>query len=214
MEFSPGLHFLHLLLFALWLGSDLGVFYASRVVVAPSLSPAARITAAHIMLQIDQLPRLCLILILPTGLHLGYSLELLPLTPALVALFWLFSIAWLALAFSLHLRPHSPLHASLVRLDFAIRILVMAGCAWAAVKLARVDWIAWKLMLFSLIVLSGLLIRVQLRPFVAALGQLREEPVPPSAVDTLRLTLRKCRPLVFFIWAALLLNTALGRHYF
>jgi len=61
----------HVILFAYWLGGDLGVFYASRFVSNPDLGREARKTAAAIMLAVDMSPRICMVLILPTGLHLA-----------------------------------------------------------------------------------------------------------------------------------------------
>ena len=63
----------HVLLFVYWLGGDIGVFYSSRYVADPSLSVEARTTALRIMAWIDEIPRICLVMILPVGVMLGYE---------------------------------------------------------------------------------------------------------------------------------------------
>ena len=44
---------IHVLLFVYWLGGDLGVFYSSKFVVRPDISPEARAIAAKIMLTFN-----------------------------------------------------------------------------------------------------------------------------------------------------------------
>ena len=61
---------LHIVLFVFWLGGDLGVFYSSRFVLKPDLTPAARATALKIMGGLDLGPKICLVLFLPSGLTL------------------------------------------------------------------------------------------------------------------------------------------------
>ena len=58
---------LHLLLFAYWLGGDIGVYYSSGMVVNPKLGIEARRIAGKIMMNIDLVPRICLSLMLTVG---------------------------------------------------------------------------------------------------------------------------------------------------
>ena len=57
----------HLLLFAYWLGGDIGVFYSSGFATNQKLSREARQIAGKIMLNLDLIPRLCLSLMLTVG---------------------------------------------------------------------------------------------------------------------------------------------------
>ncbi len=61
---------LHIVLFAYWLGGDLGVFYSSRFILKPELSTEARGVAVKIMHVVDMSPRICLVLFLPSGITL------------------------------------------------------------------------------------------------------------------------------------------------
>ena len=210
------LKFFHLLLFAYWLGGDLGVFYASRAVVDSKLAPDTRRAAARVMLGIDQAPRICLVLMLPTGLHLASLLGLLPLPSFGIALLWIASLAWLALVLTLHLGKSLQAAALFAQIDLGLRIAVIAAAAVLALgSLAgahwlRADWLAWKLLIFAAIVLCGIIVRLQLRPFGAALARLSREEKDADLV--LRQSIARCRPFVFAIWGGLFANAALGLH--
>ena len=119
---------MHLLLLVYWLGADLGTFYASRFVANPALSPAARATAARIMLGIDIAPRLCMPLVLGSGVHLAALVGV--LAPAMVVPAWGLALAWLAikllgfaatiacgLMIRVHLKPFGPAFARLMSGD-------------------------------------------------------------------------------------------------
>ncbi|MEM9529934.1 MAG: hypothetical protein AAGA23_03380 [Pseudomonadota bacterium] len=210
------LKLLHLLLFVYWLGGDLGVFYSSRLLADPQRSPEARQTAATIMLAVDQAPRLCMALMLPTGLHLGWRLGIVDLNPAWVAGAWVLGAAWVTSVLVLHFRHgQAPLVTSL---DWWGRIILIGGLGGLAVYSLvgdgplRTDWIAWKLLIFALLITLGLLIRVQLKPFGPAFGRLVSEGASAEVDQTIAQSLARCRPLVVMIWVGLLINAMLGLH--
>ena len=91
------LKFLHLLLFVYWLGGDLGTFYGSRFVVDAKLSPAARATAARIMIGVDMAPRICMPLILPFGVQMAAMQGWLLVPGIVVVAIWLLCAGWLAI---------------------------------------------------------------------------------------------------------------------
>ncbi len=78
----------HVLLFVYWLGGDIGVFYSSRYVANPALSIEARATALKIMAWIDEIPRICLVTILPVGFTLAYNAGWLRVRPLEIAGAW------------------------------------------------------------------------------------------------------------------------------
>lgn len=209
---------LHLLLFVYWLGADVGTFYASRFVADSALTPAARATAAKIMLGVDLLPRVTMPMALATGVHLATSLGVMPL--GLVALWgvWLLCGAWLAMVLTIHHHGSSPRGAALVRLDFGFRVLLaaalalLAGAALLAGMPAMAPWLAIKLLAFAATVVCGLLIRVKLRPFGAAFAQLMREGSRPEIEATIAGSIARCKPYVIVIWALLVVCAAAGLH--
>ena len=94
-------------------------------------------------------------------------------------------------------------------------VVAIAGYAGGALFLdswIAADWFAWKMLLFAVLVCCGLLIRIRLRPFVVAFGQLMSAGPSPEVNDALRSTLSRVRPFVYLIWVGLLLNAAIGLH--
>ncbi|MEJ2601713.1 MAG: hypothetical protein P8172_00225 [Gammaproteobacteria bacterium] len=207
---------LHVVLFAYWLGGDLGVFYASRFVSNPDLGREARETAAAIMLAVDLSPRVCMVLILPVGLHLAAIRGELPISDPGLGLMWLLALLWLALVIAVHY-IHAPLPARfLQRTDLVIRLGVILATAGLAVRhyvdpeWIRSDWVALKLLLFAVTVACGLAIRFALIPFGPAFATLMEEGSRPDTEGAIQRSLGRARPFVIAIWITLVLEAVLG----
>jgi len=206
----------HVVLFAYWLGGDLGVFYASRFVSNPDLGREPRKTAAAIMLAVDLSPRICMVLILPVGLHLAAIAQQLPLSDLALVALWLGSMAWLGLVLAVHFVQMPTAARLLQRTDFALRLAVIGATAGVALwhvvdpDWIRSDWIALKLFLFAVTVACGLAIRIALRPFGPAFASLMEEGSRPATEGAIQRSLTRARPFVVVIWVALVLAAALG----
>lgn len=206
----------HVILFTYWLGGDLGVFYASRFVSDPDLGREARKTAAAIMLAVDMSPRICMVLILPVGLHLAAIRQQVPLSDPALAVIWIAALGWLGLVLAVHYVHAQPAAGALQRTDFLLRIVVIGATAGAAVwhvvdpDFIGGDWIALKLLLFAVTVACGLAIRIVLRPFGPAFASLMEEGSRPATEGAIQRSLQRARPFVIAIWIALVLEAALG----
>lgn len=212
------LKFAHLLCLVYWLGGDLGVFYSSYSVSDARLSPEARRQAARILFALDQAPRICMTLILPLGVHLAWRMGFLPVPGVIVVGAWVICLAWLAMVLTLHFGRNGGRWAGLTTFDFCFRVAMVAGLlgisvasltgAWRTMP----DWTAWKLAVFALLVLCGLMVRVRLKPFGPAFANVvRGEPSEHDNA-VIRRTLGGTRPFVLAIWAGLLIETALGLH--
>ena len=126
--------FLHILLFTYWLGSDIGVFYSSRYVVNPTVSPQGRAIAMKIMHMVDLAPRVCLILMLPSGVTLmaasPFGRDIFAGWP--LALVWIGGLVWLGVMLAAFFRTPAK-HAELVaKADWVVRSLVTVGLLAAA----------------------------------------------------------------------------------
>ncbi|MGX1810564.1 hypothetical protein ACWIGI_33015 [Nocardia sp. NPDC055321] len=216
---------LHLVLFVFWLGGDLGVFYSSRFVIDPKLDAAARVTALNIMSGLDLAPKICLVLFLPSGVTLmataphGAELFGVALFPGWsVVAIWVFSAIWLALTVIAH-RTHGRI-ATVYRADLVIRGLVIAGMAGAGgYALIAAEpfgvttnpkWLGAKILLYTAAIAAGLGIRITLRPFGAAFGELLTTGSSDRIEQTLRRSVDGCLPYVWTIWGSVLAAAALG----
>lgn len=205
----------HLLLFAYWLGGDLGVFYTSGFVVDETLPANTRLTAARIMLHLDLVPRICMALTLTVGGILNHyvGVEHYPLQmAAIVAL----GPVWLGLVLLNHHCQGTPAAPRLARIDLVFRWFLVAavfmsvGYARMTGSLDAAPWIAAKLVIFAGLVLLGIGIRIQLRPFVAALGRLAGGEATDDDNRVMRESLARVRPLVLLIWVGLVAASVLG----
>ena len=210
------LKFLHIIAFVYWLGGDLGTFLASRQVVNRSLSPESRHVALKIMLACDMGPKLAMPLILPLGMHLAWLGGFLQVSGVEVAATWAISIYWFAVVLVLYLKEGAPFTATLARVDFWFRIavvlllLLFAGMALAGDNSA--DWAAWKLGIFAAMVACGIAIRINLKPFGPAFGDLMSNGPSDASNHAMESSIARCRPYVWLIWAGLFTNAALGTH--
>ncbi|MFF3214374.1 hypothetical protein ACFYYB_27390 [Streptomyces sp. NPDC002886] len=212
---------LHIVLFVFWLGGDLGVYVSSRYVLKPELPFAARSTALSIMSVLDLGPKICLVLILPSGVTLmtlePHGAEGL-LNGWSATATWAFAGLWLWLTVRDHHRPGS--HPWIRRADWSIRVLLTAGL-WGiglytllATEPFGVDtdprWLGGKVLLYATAIACGLGIRLTLRPFGAAFSALPSRGGDEGVERALRRVVDGCVPYVAGIWTCVLAAAALG----
>lgn len=203
----------HVLVLVYWLGGDLGAFYSSHFLTRPDVPAAQRLLAAKIVGDVDMAPRSALILAFPTGIAVALAKGWID-GPAWWG--WLafgVGLAWLALAWRLHL-AHGGAPQALRTLDLAIRWLLLVGltgtgAAALAGAIALPLFISLKLILLALATAMGLAIRRVLTPLGPALAGLNGSDAA-GAEASLAATLNRARPLVLVIWAILITATLLG----
>ena len=203
--------FLHILLFAYWLGSDLGVFICSMVGRNQKLSDDQRRGLREAGELIDMAPRTCLVLTVPVGLTLAANYGSPIHGAAALAATWVAGLAWLWLVWQVHLQHNSSLGTLFWKIDFAIRSLVMAGFvgfgAWCLATGGPIAgrWLATKMLLFGLIILCGIVVRIMLLSLKPA------TPVPagpgPGAAPA---TGAGVRNVVFVIWGLVAVIAFIG----
>ena len=210
------LKFLHIIAFVYWLGGDLGTFLASQQVINRELTPQSRHVALKIMLACDMGPKLAMPLILPLGLHLAYLGGTLPLSATGMFAAWLASLYWFTVVLVLYRNEGKPFTARLSQLDFYFRIgMVAALLAYAAYSLtndAAASWAALKVIVFAAMVCCGIAIRINLKTFVPAFGEMMGNGASEKTDNAMASSIARCRPWVWCIWAGLFLNAALGTH--
>lgn len=204
---------IHVLVFVYWLGGDLGAFYGSNFMVDPKRTVVERQMALKILNNIDMAPRTALILALPTGLALAWMkgwVEMPAYVPAAVALL---SLAWLALAWAVHLN-HSG-GTALKRLDIAVRwvvLILLFGFGFAAIlKVIELPlFIALKLIVLGTCVSLGLVVRKQLVPLFVAFREMVATGPTAETDATIARVNGNARIVVLTLWALLLIASYLG----
>lgn len=207
--------YLHQLLFVYWIGPDIGVFYLSHRITDPQLSAGQRLAAAQVMGQIDLIPRVCLSLMLTVG---GILTEFVGIEhPAWqMAGIVLLGPVWLTMMLIIYFRRGTALGDAVTKFDFYFRALmilaVLASVGWSfsTGRLADTPWVGGKLMLFAAILLFGLLMRLRVAPMMAGLGRLATEGATPATDRMMADSLKRTKPFVLAMWAAILLAALMG----
>lgn len=203
---------LHLLVFAYWLGGDIGVFYASTLVSDRNRQPAARLAAGKILADVDLAPRLCLLLALPTGLALAETTGWIDMGAIWIVIAFAAAFAWIALVVRLHLQHGA---TALRTVDFWLRgafcaALIGTGAAALLSVIALPRFLALKLLLLGFAVAMGLLVRFALAPFGPAFARLADGQTSAAIDDAIARSLGRARPAVAAIWIALTLAAFIG----
>lgn len=211
-------YFLHLVGFAYWLGGDLGVFHSSYWVANPQHPPEVRVAAARILFWLDQVPRICMTMMLPLGLQLTWQAGLLDFGARVMTLIWIAAFAWLAMVLYLHSARPSGTKDLLTRFDFWFRLALsisLLATGSAAVFSGAFDlpyWVGAKIGIFGALVGLGLIIRIKLKPFGPAFGNIAAGKGTTEDDATINQSLGGTRPYVLAIWIGLFASAALGTH--
>jgi hypothetical protein len=208
----------HILAAGYWLGTDLAVYYSAGTIADRHAPLPVRLWAGKTMLLLDMVPRTCLILTLSFGLTLAIQAGFLAPLRGWLPLIWVGGAAWLELTWSVFRLEHSVLGARLARIDFALRIAIALACVVAsallwlgAAGLARTPWLSLKLAIIGGIIVLGLVIRMQLRPFGPLFGKVASGKATAADEDALSTLIARVKVPVWLIWLAVASAIALGR---
>lgn len=208
-------NFLHILLFAYWLGADLGVFYGARRAARPRLTYQERVKIRQVVAVVDMAPRTALILMLPVGFQLASQWN--PnITASALAVIWVTGLVWLALMWIVHFQVGTPIGETLRKIDLAIRyvvLLVMGGIGVMSLLgfgPFNQQWLALKALLFAVIIALGLGLRIVAARNPPVMEQLRLEQDVPAAQQRLHENHRAAASLALSLWAVVAIMAFLG----
>ncbi len=208
--------FLHILLLVYWLGADLGVFILARAARRADLSFDQRALLLKYGMIIDQLPRVCLALMLPVSLHLVDSAGYGEVPPVLFLLGWAVSAAWLWLLYALGKSEGTPRQQQLGAVNLAGQgvfglVVTVAGLALLLGYGPHIaPWLALKVLLFGLIFFCAIMIDVEFRPMGPAFVRLATEGSKPEIEALITRTVDRAVWWVLAIYALVIAITFLG----
>lgn len=207
------LRWLHVVTFALWFGTDLGVFTASLATTDPRQPVAVRQYALKLLLTLDLVPRFAMLLVVAIGPLLAAGWLGVTLPVALVMGWCLGVVAWAGLVAWLHLAHGGGAPKFGAQLDHALRWLLLAGCVGLAVQpqvWGPAPWLSVKLGLLAVAVGCGLAVRFTLAPFIPAFGALVANGSTPAVEAALRRSMNRSRAFVLAIYVCVLTAAWLG----
>lgn len=213
----PTLVYVHLLLFVLWLGADVGVFVLGQHFRRRgSYSLDQRLALLKLLVIVDMTPRTAWALMVPVSLsvaRMGGWWDV-PL-PLLIAAYG-FAAIWLALVWDAHTHDQTPRAARNRRIEFWLKLLPTGFYLWLGMSslLAgapiALPWLAWKALLFGLIFVAAIMIDVAFRPVGPLLGRLIDEGSSEATERPLLRVMNRTRLWVWCVYALLVATSWLG----
>lgn len=213
----PTLVYVHLLLFVMWLGADVGVFLLGQHFRKRELYTLdQRIALLKLLVIVDLTPRAAWALMVPLSLTLSYVGNWWDLPVAIVWFGWIIAAIWLWLVFDAHAHDMTPRAARNRRIEGWIRYLLCAGYLWLGLESVLTGhpiapgWLAWKALLFGAIFAAAIMIDVSFKPVGAQLGRLLAEGSSDETEVPLRKTMDKTRWWVWLTYLLLVVTSYLG----
>jgi hypothetical protein len=213
----PTLVYVHLLLFVLWLGADVGVFllgqhFRKRTVYTLD----QRIALLKLLVIVDLTPRTAWALMVPMSLTVSYMGGWWDLPLAIVFVAWAIAAFWLWLVFDAHAHDMTPRAAQRRKWEGWLRYMLATGYIFLGVESIltghpiATGWLAWKALLFGLIFVAAIMIDVSFKPVGGLLGKLLAEGSSDATELPLLRVMNRTRIWVWCVYLLLLATAWLG----
>jgi hypothetical protein len=202
------LKWLHILALTYWLGGEWGVFQTAFHILNPHLSLEERKHHLETAYRIDILARLGILLLLPLGFHMGAVIGVHPFG-AYVTPVWIGMIAWMSLTLSAFIKRGTPMGITLTLWDERIRYVVIPllfGTALYSLLTGGpiiAHWYAAKVLIYSLLLVIGLLLRFVMRHWAVIFRRLATEGTSPALEQQLAREGAQSRILAYFYWVGI-----------
>lgn len=213
----PTLIYVHLLLFVLWLGADVGVFLLGQHFRKRELYTLdQRIALLKLLVIVDLTPRTAWALMVPLSLSVSYRGGWWDLPVALVWIAWAIAAVWIWLVLDAHAHDMTPRAARNRKIESWIRYALCAGYLWLGAESVltghpiALGWLAWKALLFGLIFAAAIMIDISFKPVGPQLGKLLAEGSSDATEVPLRATMDRTRVWVWTTYVLLVITSWLG----
>ena len=213
----PTLVYIHLLLFVLWLGADVGVFLLGQHFRKRTIySLEQRIALLKLLVIVDLTPRTAWALMVPLSLTISAMGQWWAVPWWMVGLAWVIAGFWLWLVFDAHTHDMTPRATRNRRWEGWLRYALTFF--YLEIGLESIltdypispDWLAWKALLFGLIFAAAITIDVSFKPVGGQLGRLLAEGSNDQTEIPLLKTMNRTRIWVWCVYALLIATSWLG----
>ncbi len=213
----PSLVYVHLLLFVLWLGADVGVFLLGQHFrKRHDYSLDQRLALLKLLVLVDMTPRSAWALMVPVSLSVVKMGGWWDLPLALLAAAWVIGGVWLWLVWDAHTHDQTPRAARDRRYENALKYALTAFYLWLGAQSLLTGaplapgWLAWKALLFGAIFVAAIGIDVSFKPVGPQLMRLLSEGSSDATEVPLRRTMDRTRIWVMAIYILLVVTSWLG----
>ncbi|CAM3913960.1 hypothetical protein [Rheinheimera salexigens] len=210
----PILRWLHIVAMVYWLGGEWGVFQTSYNVINRKLAMSERKRHMETAYRIDILARTGILLLFPLGFHMGNLWGVQPYGGPWLMGMWVFFGLWLALCWSAFFYRESDTGLKLTKADESIRYFVIPALAIASIASLMGEgpfnaadgqkWFSIKILLFSMALVIGLLLRFIMREWTELFRKLAQEGENQEVEDRLERSIRFGRRLAYCYWVIIL----------
>jgi len=213
----PSLVYVHLLLFVLWLGADVGVFLLGQHFrKRHSYTLDQRIALLKLLVIVDLVPRTAWALMVPVSLSVLKAGNWWDVDTALVVISWGVAALWIWLIFDAHAHDGTERAARDRRNENFLKLVLTVFYLWLGIQsLILMDplaprWLALKALAFGLIFLAAIMIDVSFKPVGPQLMRLLKEGSSDETEIPLRRTMDRTRIWVWVVYAMLIVTSYLG----
>lgn len=213
----PTLLFVHLLLFVLWLGADVGVFVLGQHFRKRSVyTMDQRLALLKLLVEVDMVPRTAWALMVPISLSVVRLGGFWMMSSWLLAAAWIVGAVWIWLVWDAHLHDQTPRAKRDRQIEFYLKIalslfyLVLGIVSLRSGAPLPGTWLATKALLFGLIFAAAIMIDVAFKPVGPLLVRLVAEGSSDATELPLLRTMNRTRLWVWSVYALLLATAYLG----
>jgi hypothetical protein len=213
----PTLVFVHLLLFVMWLGADVGVFLLGQHFRKRDVYTLdQRLALLKLLVLVDMTPRSAWALMVPLSLSVSAMGGWWAVPAVIIWAAWLIGGLWLWLIWDAHRHDMTPRAARNRRWEGWLRIILCVGYlslgAYSVVMGSPIaqGWLAWKALLFGGIFAAAIMIDHRFKPVGPQLGRLIAEGSSDATELPLRATMDRTRRWVWATYGLLLVTAWLG----
>lgn len=213
----PTVVYLHLLLFVLWLGADMGVFLAGQHFRKRHLySLDQRLALLKLLVVTDMIPRSAWALMVPMSLTVVTMGGYWAVPPLLLTAAWVIGLGWLWLAWDSHHHDQTPRAARNQQIEFVLKIIItlfylgLGSLSLVTGEPLAPHWLACKALLFGLIFVAAIITEIRFKPVGPQLKRLLAEGSSDTTELPLRRTMDDTRVWVFVVYALLIATSYLG----
>lgn len=216
LSFYDVMVFVHVALFAYWLGPDFGVYVASDYITRKNTPLEERVRFLSASIRLAQVSRNCLILLLGVGLWLAGELGASALTGAPLYACLALIFGWFVLSMVMYRRQGTPLGKRLASIDLWTRYVLIAVLPLVALyalfteEAFYFNWIALKVLLFAALLANSIQQRGVALKWKAALNAVHAGGADEDAQAVFDATLPRARINAYFTWGISLTIAFLG----
>ena len=213
----PTLVYVHLLLFVLWLGADVGVFVLGQHFRKRARwSLDQRLALLQLLVIVDMTPRTAWALMVPVSITLSALGGWWDVPVVLIFASWAVGAFWLFLVWDAHNHDQTPRAARSRKTEFWLKIALTAFYLWLGIESLvtghpiALPWLAWKATLFGLIFAAAIMIDVAFKPVGPLLGKLISDGSSDATELPLLRVMNNTRYWVWCVYALLIATSWLG----